>query len=153
MFGDAMKSDIALNIDNIFLNIRVGIIFKYQGKVLIEIRKDRVGNSVIPGGRLKIDELREAALKREIKEEMHYTLDDNKIKFIKTLEYFFDFDNKKYHELFFVYEYLMDERTYQDLLEIKENQDNFITDYIFIDYNQFDEVNLLPMEIRDIIKE
>ena len=148
-----MKSDIVLNIDDIILNIRVGIIFKYDNKVLIEIRKDRVGNSVIPGGRLKIDELRIDAIKREIKEEMNYLLDEDRIKFKRTLEYFFDFDNKKFHELFFVYEYEMNEKIYQELLQIKENQDNHITDYIFVNYEEFDIVNLLPMEVRDIIKE
>ena len=146
-----MKSDIALNIDDIYLNIRVGIIFKYQDKVLIEIRKDRKGNSVIPGGRLKIDEYRIDALKREIKEEMHIILDDKKIKFKDTIEEFFEFDNKKFHELFFVYEYAMDEEMYQELLNVKENQDNHITDYIFVGYDEFDKVVLLPYEVRELI--
>ena len=148
-----MKSDIALNIDDIYLNIRVGIIFKYDNKVLIEIRKDRIGNSVIPGGRVKIDEYREDALKREIKEEMNFSLEDERIKYKDTIESFFDFDNKKYHEIFFVYEYVMNEEIYIKLLQIKENQDNHITDYIFVNYDQFDEVDLLPMKLRDIIKE
>lgn len=148
-----MKSDIAIKIDDIYLNIRVGIIFKYQNKVLIEIRKDRTGNSVIPGGRLKIDEYRVEALKREIKEEMGVYLVDNKIKYKDTIEEFFSFDNKKFHELFFVYEYEMDDDFYQELINIKENQDKHMTDYIFVSYDEFDNVNLLPMKIRDIIKE
>ncbi len=148
-----MKSDLHLTVDDITLNIRVGIIFKYQGKVLIEIRKDRVGNSVIPGGRLKIDELREDALKREIREEMDYELEDNRIFYKDTIETFFDFDGKRYHEIFFVYEYQMDDEIYHELLTKKENQDNHITDYIFVSYDEFDKVDLLPMEVRDIIKE
>ena len=148
-----MKSDIALKIDDIFLNIRVGIIFKYQNKVLIEIRKDRVGNSVIPGGRLKIDEYRFEALRREIKEEMGIILDEKRIIYKDTIEEFFNFDNKKYHELFFVYEYVMDDDFYQELLKVKENKDNNTTEYIFVSYDEFDKVNLLPMKIRDIIKE
>lgn len=148
-----MKSDLHLTVDDITLNIRVGIIFKYQGKVLIEIRKDRMGNSVIPGGRLKIDELREDALKREIREEMDYELEDNRINYKDTIETFFDFDGKRYHEIFFVYEYQMDDEIYHELLTKKENQDNHITDYIFVSYDEFDKVDLLPMEVRDIIKE
>ncbi len=148
-----MKSDLMLTVDEIILNIRVGIIFKYHDKVMIEIRKDRVGNSVIPGGRIKIDESREDALKREIREEMHYELDDSRIKYRDTIESFFDFDGKRFHEFFFVYQYEMNEEIYQELLNIKENQDNHITDYIFVGYDEFDKVDLLPMEIRDIIKE
>ena len=148
-----MKSDIMVKIDDIYLNVRVGIIFKYHEKVLIEIRKDRVGNSVIPGGRVKIDEYIGDALKREIQEEMGISLTNERIKYKDTIEEFFDFDNKKFHEIFFVYEYEMDEDFYQELLNIKENQDNHITDYIFVGYDEFDKVNLLPMKIRDVIKE
>lgn len=148
-----MKSDIAIKIDDIYLNIRVGIIFKYHDNVLIEIRKDRTGNSVIPGGRVKIDELRVDALKREIKEEMGITLVDEKIKYKDTIEEFFSFDDKKFHEIFFVYEYEMDDDFYQELLKVKENQDKHITDYIFISYDEFDKVNLLPMKIRELIME
>ena len=83
-----MKSDLSLMIDDIRLNIRVGIIFRYNNKTLIEVLKTREGNSVIPGGRVKIDELCVDSLKREIKEEMHYELVDEKISFIKNLEYF-----------------------------------------------------------------
>lgn len=147
-----MKSDISLPIDGIYLNIRVGIIFKYQDKVLIEIRKDRVGNSVIPGGRVKIDEYRIEALKREIKEEMNYDLLDDRIIYKDTIESFFTINDKDVHELFFIYEYLMDEKIYEGLLTIKENRDNHMTDYIFVGYDEFEKVDLLPMDLRDIIK-
>ncbi len=146
-----MNSDLNILIDGIRLNIRVGIIFKYQGKTLIEIRKDRVGNSVIPGGRLKINESRIDGLKREIMEEMNYSLFDERIKYLDTIESFFTFEGIKVHELFFVYEYEMNEDIYNSLLTIKENQDNHITDYIFVSDNEFDKVNLLPLELRDII--
>ncbi len=68
--------DLNLLIDGYRLNIRVGIIFKYHDKVLIEVRKDRVGNSVIPGGRIKIGEHSSDALIREIKEELNINLGD-----------------------------------------------------------------------------
>ena len=41
----------------------------------------------------------------------------------------------------------------KEAIKNKENQDNHITDYIFVSYDQFDEVDLLPLEIRDIFKE
>ncbi len=147
-----MKSDLNIMIDGMRLNIRVGIIFKYHDKVLIEIRKDREGNSVIPGGRMKIDESRVDTLKREIMEEMHYTLDDNKITYCDLIEMFYPFDGTVSHEFFFVYKYDMDEEIYNELNKIKENQDSNETEYMFVGDNEFDEVNLLPMELRDIIK-
>ena len=147
-----MKSDLSLMIDDIKLNIRVGIIFKFDNKVLLEIPKI-LGNSVIPGGRVKIDELSINAIKREIKEEMNFNLLDERIIFKKNLEYFFTMDNVRYHEFFFVYEYTLLEDDYKKLINIRENLDNHLTHYEFVSYDKFDEVNLLPLEIRDIIKE
>lgn len=148
-----MKSDLSLMIDGIKLNIRVGIIFKYHNTVLLEVPRVANSNSVIPGGRVKIDELCIDAIKREIREEMNFDLQDEKIKQLKHLESFFTFDNIKFHEFFFVYEYQVDENDYQKLKIIRENQDNHKTDYIFSRYDEFDKYNLLPLEVRDIIKE
>ena len=147
-----MKSDLSLMIDDIRLNIRVGIIFRYNNKTLIEVLKTREGNSVIPGGRVKIDELCVDSLKREIKEEMHCELVDEKISFIKNLEYFYEFNGEKVHELFFVYKYSMDEADYLNLQKVKENQDTHLTDYLFISDDEFTKYNLLPLEVIDIIK-
>ena len=143
--------DLSLNVDDYKLNIRVGVIFKYHDKVLIEIRKDRIGNSVIPGGRLKIGEASSEALIREINEEMGIALDKNKLIYNNTIEEFFTFENVKFQEIFFVYRYPVDDEFYQKLQSVKENLDNHITDYIFVSSSEFDEVNLLPLEIRDII--
>ena len=143
--------DLSIMVGEYRLNIRVGVIFKYQGKVLIEIRKDRVGNSVIPGGRLKIGEDSASALIREIKEEMGLTLEKDKLIYNNTIEEFFTFEGVKYHEIFFVYKYPVDDIFYKKLINVKENLDNHITDYIFVSPEEFDKVDLLPLEIRDVI--
>ena len=72
-----MKKDLSIMVDDVKLNIRVGIIFKYQDKVLIEL--SNTSNSVIPGGRIKINEKSSDAIKREIKEEMDFDLDSKKL--------------------------------------------------------------------------
>ena len=146
-----MFMDLSIMLDGYCLNIRVGVIFKYHDKVLIEIRKDRVGNSVIPGGRLKIYEDSTKALIREINEEMGITLDKSKLIKIDTIEEFFTFNNVKYHEIFFIYSYPVDDKLYKKIINIEDNLDNHITEYMFINYDEFDKVNLLPLEIRDII--
>ncbi len=128
--GDNM--DLSIMVGKYKLNIRVGVIFKYHGKTLIEIRKDRVGNSVIPGGRIKIGEKSSEALIREINEEMGILLEKDKLIYRNTIEEFFTFDNTKYHEIFFVYEYPVNEEFYQKLINIEDNLDNHITEYIFV---------------------
>ena len=143
--------DLSISVSDYILNIRVGVIFKYHGKVLIEIRKDRVGNSVIPGGRIKIGENSSNALVREINEEMGIVLDKDKLIYDKTIEEFFTFNNSKYHEIFFVYEYPVNDILYQKINSIEDNLDNHITEYLFVLPEEFDKVDLLPLEIRDII--
>lgn len=148
-----MNNDISVMINNKKLNIRVGIIFKYEDKVLVEVPKYNFYNSVVPGGRIKIGEYSIDAIKREIKEEMGFELLDSKLGFVKTLEEMFTFNNIDYHEIFFIYKYNVDEDDYNLLLKIKDNQDNANSYYKFITKEEFNEYNLLPLEIRDIINE
>jgi len=53
-------------------NITLKIIFKYKNRILILKRKDKVFD--FPGGRLEWKEAIEDALKREIMEELRYSL-------------------------------------------------------------------------------
>jgi len=151
--GAFMNSDISIMIDNIKLNIRSGIIFKYQNKILVEVPRVNFYNSVIPGGRLKMGEFSRDTIKREIKEEMNFDIQDSKLKYMTTHEEKFSFDNVNYYEIFFIYKYDMDENDYQELLKIKENLDNHGADYKFITEEEFKEYNLLPLIIRDLFKE
>ena len=144
--------DLNLIIDNYRLNIRVGVIFKYNDKILIEVRKDRVGNSVIPGGRIKIGENSSKALIREMNEEMGIDLDLAKLNYCKTIENFYFFDNINVHEIFFIYKYPVNDELYNKILNVKENLDNHETEYLFVNYNEFDKYNLLPLEIRNLSK-
>ena len=145
--------DLNLLIDGYRLNIRVGVIFKYHDKVLIEVRKDRVGNSVIPGGRIKIGEHSSDALIREIKEELNINLVKEKLEYVKAEEELFEFDNQQVYEIFFIYKYPVDDTLYNQLIQVKDNLDNHITEYLFVNYDEFDKYDLLPLEIREIIKE
>ncbi len=146
-----MKKDLSIMVDDTKLNIRVGVILKYQEKVLLELSK--VGsNSVIPGGRVRINEKTREALVREVKEEMAYNLDIEKLKFLEVIENFFIYEGMKVHELFFVYQYPVNEKEYQSLINIKDNQDSQNTYFAFITMDELDKVDLLPVKIIDIIK-
>jgi ADP-ribose pyrophosphatase YjhB (NUDIX family) len=146
-----MNNDLSIMINNIKLNIRVGVIFKYDNKVLVEVPKKNFYNTVIPGGRMKIGEYSIKAIKREINEEMGLDLNESKLKLIKTHEEMFHFDNTDYHEIFFIYKYDVDDNFYQELLKVKDNKDNSNSYYKFITKEEFVEYNLLPLDIRDII--
>ena len=146
-----MGKDISLMIDNVKLNIRVGVIFKYHDEVLIELSS--LGyNSVIPGGRLKINEKTYDTAIREIREEMSFNIEKDKLSYLGFLEEFFEIQNIPYHELYFIYNYLVNDNDYQKLKDIKKNLDNTNNYYEFIKINKLKEVNLLPEKLIEMIK-
>ena len=145
-----MEKDISIIVDDSKLNIRTGVIFKYDSKVLIEISK--IGsNSTIPGGRVKFNEKSEDTAVREIKEELEMRLEKNRLKYKVTLENFFESDGLKVHEIYFIYEYNLNEDEINKLKKVKDNADNKNTCFEFIDFNKLNTINLLPKNLMDII--
>ena len=66
-----MASDLKINIDGTWLNIRAGLIMKFENKIVIEL--SRLGyDPIIPGGRIRIGEKGVDTLMREICEEMGF---------------------------------------------------------------------------------
>lgn len=145
-----MASDLKIDIDGIRLNIRVGVIMRHDDDVVIEISK--VGrNSVVPGGRIRINENSKSALKRELKEEMDIEIDEKKLSLIKVFENFFNYDGKDCHEIYFLYEYKFSQEEFKKL-SLGENKDNDETYFSFVSKEELEKYNLLPLDLHPIIK-
>lgn len=145
-----MARDIKIDIDNVRLNVRTGVIMRYEQNVVIEISK--VGrNSVVPGGRIHINEKSTTALAREIKEEMNFEINEQKLKMIKVFENFFNYDNKDVHEIYFLYEYILSNEEIEKI-KFEDNKDNDTTYFAMVENNKLESYNLLPEELIDIIK-
>ncbi len=145
-----MAKDLKLMVDNIALNIRTGVIMRYNEEVVVEV--STVGrNSVIPGGRIQINESSKNALKREMQEEMNLNIDLNKLKQVKVFENFFDYDNTQVHEIFFVYEYNLT-KTEADVINNLKNLDNATTYFKMLKHHELEKYNLLPLALCDIIR-
>ena len=145
-----MKSDLKIDIDGVRLNVRVGAIFRHKDEIIIEISKIGL-NSVIPGGRIKINEKSSLALKREVKEEMNFELNTDKLKLIKVFENFFNYGGKDTHEIYFLYEYNLSEEEVESL-NLLQNYDNETTYFSFVNKNDLEKYNLLPLDLHSIIK-
>ena len=141
--------DISIMIDNTKFNYRVGLMIKKGNQVLIEF-SPKIDFTTLPGGRVKIGEDSITALKREMQEEMHYELDEEEIELQGIMENFFEFDNKKYHELYFLYKMNLpeDDNRFPDNLK---NYDSEADYYRWIDKSKLTEVNLLPKELISLI--
>lgn len=92
--------DLTIPLENTILNIRVAVLVKTPTGYIFEFSKKNNFYFVI-GGRVKTNESSDDAAKREIFEEIGVQLENLKIRAI--IENFFTEDNKKFHEICFVY--------------------------------------------------
>lgn len=93
--------DLTIEVDDYKLNIRTAGIIIHENKILThrDVNKDHY---CLPGGRVQIGENSEETIKRELKEELGKEIEISK--YISTIENFFEMENKKYHEIFFLYQ-------------------------------------------------
>lgn len=142
-------SDLSIIIDGVKFNFRVGLLVKKKKQVLVECNPD-YDFVVLPGGRVKTLESSEDALIREINEEMKIDLTNYNLEFIGIDENFFELDNIKYHELYFIYKIEIDENN-DDFKDGMINYDSKVNYYKWVDILDLNEVNLLPKSLINII--
>ena len=142
-------SDLSIIIDGVKFNFRVGLLVKMKKQVLVEYNQD-YDFVVLPGGRVKTLESSEDALIREINEEMKIDLTNYNLEFIGIDENFFELDNIKYHELYFIYKIEIDENN-EDFKDGMINYDSKVNYYKWVDILDLKEVNLLPKSLINII--
>lgn len=142
-------SDLSIIIDGVKFNFRVGLLVKMKKQVLVECNQD-YDFVVLPGGRVKTLESSEDALIREINEEMKIDLTNYNLEFIGADENFFELDNIKYHELYFIYKIEIDENN-EDFKDGMINYDAKVNYYKWVDILDLKEVNLLPKSLINII--
>lgn len=146
----ANNKDLSVMVNDIKLNIRVGAIIKYQNKILVE-RNKNVDFSVVPGGRVQTLETSKEALLRELNEELGIDLSQENFELASLIENFFTFDNKEYHELYFVYKVELKED--YNLNNGFENLDNSNSSYYFLNFEELEKEKMLPEIIKQIDKE
>ena len=147
-----MGVDLKVAIGEIRLNVRCGLIMRYGDDVVIEISK--IGrNSVIPGGRIQTLESSREAIAREIKEEMGLCLEKWKIRQITVLENFFEEGSKGFHEIYFLYEYILSPKEADAISAIGTNMDNRETYFKLVEAERVEEYNLLPKALYEYVIE
>jgi len=143
-----MNKDLSVMIDDVKLNVRVGAIIRYNGKILVE-KNNSVDFGVIPGGRVKALESSKAALIREVQEEIGVDLTNVEMNIVSSIENFFEFDGKKYHELYYVYN--VDLKDTYELYDGMPNLDNGDSRYYLLSEDEFKQDKILPEVLKEII--
>ena len=139
--------DISVFLDDFKFNFRVCCLIENNNRYLLE-RSSITDFLNMPGGRVKAGENTLDAIKRELLEEIGIA--DCEPKLLKVAEQFFEFDNKKYHELDFIYYlYLSDDNEFAKMDVIK-NMDNENEEMIWVDVKSLRNYKILPELIYDI---
>jgi len=139
--------DLRFLVDGMKLNVRVGIMIIKDNKILLH-KNDNRDNYCLPGGGIKFLESSEDAIKREIKEETG--LDIKVDEFVSTIENLFEHDGIKFHEIYFIYKGSFVEDV--DTSKIINNIEDKPIKYGFVDIDRIDDYYILPVVIKDILK-
>lgn len=142
------RKDLSLMINDVKLNIRVGAILEYNEKILVEKNKT-VDFGVITGGRIRTLESGKEALIREIKEELAIDLSNESFELLSLIENFFVFNDKTYHELYFVYKAKLSSN--YGIEDGFENADNDDSRFYWYSKEEFKKQNILPAILKEII--
>ena len=142
--------DLCLDVGEYKLNIRAAGIIIHDNKVLTHknVNKDHYA---IPGGRIEIGENSKQTLKREIQEELGKEIEIKD--YMATIENFFEMDEKKYHEFYFLYraEFANEEDKKIDYILHNVEGKEYLQ-YEWIDLYQIDKYNLVPRCLKNILK-
>lgn len=141
--------DLSVMIDNVKFNYRAGLLIEKGNKVLVECNPS-IDFVTLPGGRVQTLESSMDALKREIKEEMNIELDSERIKMRALIENFFEMDEKKYHELYFLYKIKVTSKDTEFKKDMK-NIDSKASYYKWVKKEDLEKENLLPVVLRDLV--
>lgn len=139
--------DVSVMIENVKFNYRVAAIIKNGDKILLhKSKKDNF--FAIPGGRIMIGEDSEAALKREFLEEIGTNVFVKK--YLGTIENFFEYNGKKYHELMIVYEAKFEKESDKyNMDKIVGLEEDGKIEFIWKTIEQIKELDLRPKFIKD----
>ena len=138
--------DVSVMIDNVKFNYRVGLIIECGNEILVEVNPD-IDFVTLPGGRVKTGETTIKALKREIQEEMHYNLKDNDVFLKGIVENFFTIEDKKFHEIFYVYKMKIN-KNHELFRDDLINYDSDNSYYKWIKYSDIDKINFVPNNVK-----
>lgn len=128
--------DLSIQLENTVLYIRVAGLLKTSRGFLFE--KSPKGYIYTIGGKVKLNESSEEAMKREIMEEVG--MEVKKMNLRSVLENFYTTEKEKVHEICFVY-------------EIDEEFNGVIpSEFIEVSMDDINEHDVKPIQIIDIVK-
>ena len=143
--------DITINVDDYILNVRAAVVIIHNNKILLH-RNLNSNHYALLGGRVEIGEDSITTVKREVVEEIGKEIEITG--YISTIENFFEMEGSKYHEIMFVYKGEFKEEEDKKIIDtIKNIEGKDHLQYEWIDLEKIDDCNLLPIIMKEILKQ
>ncbi|EJP99533.1 NUDIX hydrolase [Bacillus cereus] len=142
--------DLTFKVQETCFNYRVGAICKHDNKILI-LQDEGEEYWYVPGGRVKMLENSEDALKRELAEEVGVPIKVKRL--IWSVENFFTLSERKFHEISFYYEVELQELPANGANQyiLKEEGRTYLFKWVPVE--ELDAYNLQPAFIKDKVKD
>ena len=135
---NAWMKDILFDIDGKLFSYRVGGVLIKDNQVLLTKGGDDYS---LPGGHVQIGETSCETVAREFKEETGFDVEPLNV--ISTYENFWEWDDKKCHQLCIIYRLKMIDETQR----LMPNPDTERAKYLWVDLNEIANINLYPSGI------
>ena len=141
--------DVSVMINNTKFNCRVATLIKSNNKILLHKNKED-DFYAIPRGTIMIGETYENALKREFIEEIGAKITIKN--YLGTVENFFEYNEKKYHEVMIVYESNFDsDSNFYKKERIIGLEGNGKIEFIWKTIDEIKELDLRPLFLKENI--
>ncbi|WP_144466015.1 NUDIX hydrolase [Bacillus sp. FDAARGOS_235] len=142
--------DLTFKVEETCFNYRVGAICKHDNKILI-LQGDGEDFWYVPGGRVKMLENSEDALKRELAEELAVPIEVKRL--IWSVENFFTLSERKFHEISFYYEVELKELPANGADQYILNEEDRTYMFKRVPIEELDAYNLQPAFIKEKVKD
>ena len=142
--------DLTIKINDYYLNVRACAIIIHNSKVLVHKSIDK-NHYALLGGRVSIGESSDQTVRREVKEELGKDIE--LIKYLTTVENFFEINGSKYHEILFIHkaEFVNEEdKLIESTLKNIEGKDYI--QYEWLPLDKIDEYPLKPEVVKNVLK-
>lgn len=140
------NNNISYERNNSKFNFRVAGIVMDAGRVLLyKAEQDDFWN--LPGGRVEMNEATEAAIVREMMEELGIHVEVQRLAFVN--EDFFDYDGQKFHEIGFYYVIALPEahKLYSEI-EFKGLEDNGKLTFRWFSLDELEHMEVYPVFLK-----
>ena len=142
--------DITIDVEEYKLNVRAAGIIIHNNKILTH-RNIKSDHYALLGGRIEIGEDSEKTIKREIQEELGKQIEI--IEYAATIENFFEMENKKYHEIYFLHRIEFENEEDKKINYTMHNvEGKEYLQYEWLDLDKIEEYNILLGCLKEVLK-